>query len=456
MDHNFTTEFENLILACYINHPEEFLKYGNIVKSEYFSSTRKVLMESIKEFNNKFSKFPSWISLGQYACDFGKRYNMDEKEIQAYIKDLKEIDTLDCEYIIERLISFCKERETLILIRKAAGMIQEGTVPELGFAGLFEDVLKIGQNVDDLGLLFHADVDDVVKKITDVEAGVHTGYPQYDSIWRNGWGKGWLIVPLAPPKRYKSTFCTNLALNMAGPAVGADVLYYTLEISSELCMQRAMFNLTKLTEVDLYRDVDQFKRDVKQSMNQYIHGNLLFKHFPIGTATIADIKAHATMVKRQLGINPKAIIIDYADTVKFSNSSDQEYVKQSSIYKEAIALGYAMGCCVIMPDRCTKEAIDSRVPSMKHFQGAFAKGGLVDISIGLCATDTEYSQNILRTFVFINRHGKAFQHFRGIVDPETYTIDIGAEIPYEAEDEENSGKIKYKKRKSAIPEELLE
>ncbi len=102
-------------------------------------------------------------------------------------------------------------------------------------------------------------------------------------------------------------------------------------------------------------------------------------------------------------------------------------------------MGSRLGCAVIMPDRCNKETVGQAVPSMKSFQGSFQKAGVVDAAIGLCASDLEYSRQIQRTFVFLNRHGEAFQHYRGKVDASIMSYDIGQEIEYNPEEEESSG-----------------
>ena len=108
----------------------------------------------------------------------------------------------------------------------------------------------------------------------------------------------------------------------------------------------------------------------------------------------------------------------------------------------------------VMPDRCNRETVGQRVPNMHSFQGAFEKAGIVDVALGLCATEEEFIANILRAFVFLNRHGPAFQHIRGRVRPEHFTIDLEDKIAYNPED--GSAPPPKRKKKSAMPEDLLE
>jgi len=219
-----------------------------------------------------------------------------------------------------------------------------------------------------------------------------------------------------------------------------------------------LYNISGLTEQSLFDSTESFREQVKQKVKEQVCANMVIKHFPIGTASAMDIKAHAKTVIKQANLKPKAIIIDYADCVRAVDTSQPQHIQQVSVYKEVIAVGKELGCCVIMPDRCTSDTVDKRVPNMKSFQGAFAKGGVVDAAIGLCATESEYAQNILRTFVFINRHGAAFQHFRGKVDPSRCVIDVGDAIPYDPDEEQEEQERGRGGRggRSAVPAELAD
>lgn len=434
---NFTSDFEDLVLACLVAQAEKFHRYGSILSAKHFTSVVAVTVaDAVLGYQAKFGYSPSWEVAGQLVQDLAKRRGMNTGDTTSYMLKLRQMPTGDIDYVCERVVHFCRERATVTAIRQSIAMIQEGKMPPDGFSKLFEDAVKIGQDMDDLGYLLHVDADRVIDKITAVGYGVRTGYPQYDAIWRTGWAPGWLIVPLAPPKRYKTSFCLNIGLNMVGPTVGEDVLYYTCEISQELAVQRMLYNISGLTEQSLFEGTEGFREQVKQRISEQVCANMVIKHFPIGTASTVELKAHAKTVIKQANLKPKAIIIDYADCLRSCDTSQPQHIQQASIYKEVIALGKELGCCIIMPDRCTADTVDKRVPNMKSFQGAFAKGGILDVAIGLCSTESEYAQNILRTFVFINRHGAAFQHFRGKVDPSRCVIDVGESIPYDPDEEQ--------------------
>jgi hypothetical protein len=70
--------------------------------------------------------------------------------------------------------------------------------------------------------------------------------------------------------------------------------------------------------------------------------------------------------------------------------------------------------------------------------------------MGLCATDAEFMNDIMRWFIFLNRHGKAFQHFRGKIEPEIMRMTIDKEIDYDPDAEVEENKDRNGPRRSRL------
>jgi KaiC/GvpD/RAD55 family RecA-like ATPase len=454
--YDFSTDFQDLIIACVINHPEEFSPFGQILESKFFLGVHATIVaQCALEHNREQGRFPSWEALGQMSINRQKINVGDDEDarekIMAYVKKLKNLDTGDVNYVISQVINFAKERATLIAIKANIADIQAGKI-DPKFITRLEEALNVGQNLDDLGYILHRDAEEVVRKITKSTYGLRTGFHLLDQIWHNGIGPGWLFVILAPPKRYKTAMCLNLAVNIISPSIGENVFYYTCEISQELALARVLYNLVGRGQSDMYRNPEKFIISAREQIQRTVAGNLVVKGFPSKTARISDIKSHAKNVIKQTGIRPKAIFIDYAETIAPSDKNMSEHQQSASVYTEARAMGAELACSIYMPDRCTRETVSMAVPNMTSFQGAFQKGGIVDAAMGICSTEAEYINNILRFFIFINRHGQAHQHLRGTVDPEAMQIEINETIEYEPEDE--VGRRRKTRRTPELPDEL--
>jgi hypothetical protein len=253
---------------------------------------------------------------------------------------------------------------------------------------------------------------------------------------------------------HNTAFCINLALNIAKNN-DADVLYYACEISQELAAMRALTNITGWNMDQFHDNPEKGILKAGEVLRKELWGDIWFQGYPSKGVTISEIKSHARQVIGLYNLKPRAIVIDYAETVRPEKLGKDvpDWRQQADIYTRARAMGHEFGCCVIMPDRCNRETVGKKVPSMKSFQGAFEKAGIVDIAIGLCATDEEYKQNRIRYFVSLNRHGEAHKHYSGKVDPERMQLTVDREIDYKPnEDEEIDDRSGHRRHLRVNPE----
>lgn len=461
--YNFTTEYQEAIIACLIAHPNEFLAYGWIIRPEYFHGRETFLLVThLQEFHEQYGTFPANFSvLGNYAHDKIVRKNPQEaEEVLNLAIRLAEIDTKDWKSVLDLCLAFAKERAALNAVKKIHFHITEGKQHQIDPVKELQAALAVGTNYNDLGVNLVDDYEQVIRMIHgDTGYGVSTGFTMLDSVWKTGWHPGWLIAILAPPKRYKTTFCLNLALGMASrQANGGDVLYYACEISQELAAMRAIYNLSNQTDNNILEDgISRFIQVTGNRIRKKMGHHVWFKGFGSKQATIGDIRNHARFVTQQCGIkNLRAIFIDYAETVRpvHREKNEPEYRQSAQVYTEARALGLEMGCPVIMPDRCNKETVNKKVPSMSGFQGSFEKAGIVDAAIGLCATNAEHVQNKIRYFIFLNRHGQQYLHYEGKVDPSKYRMTMDRELDYDPALEDDDVQPTKKRRKPEAANDL--
>lgn len=443
--YNFSEDFSNMVLACLVRHPEYYVQHGyaSVIEPSYFNALDQIeTCIGIEDYYKKYGHFPKFETLAQFLFDRFRRKNPDRANaLIDYVGTLAEIDTRDVEFVVEQTVNFAKERAIYAALKQVVAAQTEGK--EINVIGLFESALSVGVNQDEFGLVHHLDAEAVVEHLTNVKFGVKTGFKLLDEVWPMGWGAGWLIAVLAPPKRFKTATCLNLALNMIRPGIEGDVIYFAAEIDEYLAMGRNLCSMTGLTFQDMHDDKANFKKQAAKQMKIQAAGNLIYRGFPSKSATVQDMELSARSIVSHMGLkNLRAIIIDQAETTKPAVTKDTpEHRRQSDIYTDARAMARRMKCAVIVADRCNKETVDKATPSMTSFQGAFEKAGIVDIGIGLCATDKEHMENKLRMFVFLNRHGGEGHHFQCDVRPESMQIEVNSRIEWEP-DQDGSGEGK--------------
>jgi len=457
--YGFSEDFQKKVIACAIRNPEKFETHADLFRPEYFTTT--VAFEAVyrlREYREQYSNWPDFSMLANYAFTKLNKLNPEKaEEVVGFVQELGTIDTTDSDAVYDLVRDFAKERKLYRAIRTAHTALMEGKEVEGGVVQLFEQALEIGNAGEDLGILINDDWEKVLTEHGVESQGVPCGrYQLFHEIWRNGWEPGWLVVPLAPPKRFKTTFCINLANGIAGE-IGHphDVIYYACEISQRLAALRALCNMTGFSMNDVFDAREKMIIATRGQIGR-MQGRLLFKSFASKSATISSIKAHAKRAIKILGLKPKAIIIDYAETVRTEGTEKMSEWKQSAeVYTQARAMGVELDCVVIMPDRCKAEFVDKPVPSMRAFQGSFEKAGIVDIAIGLCQTEQEHVQNRMRYFIFLNRHGREMVHLAGKVDPERFQMTVDEEIPYDPDEANNANNGGQKHRGGAAPAPVI-
>jgi len=211
--YNFSDDFQDAILACLIRFPEKFWRFGEIVKPEYFNGPSAVeVVFRLKDHVAKYGAYPNFTTLGNYVFVRTERKNPERaKELIEYVVKLSQVDCADVDTILDLSLKFAKERAIFDALRKIHLAQQEGKEETVDAVKVMEEAMNVGFDYEDLGIELRRDLEKIIDKMTNVNHGIHTGYREFDKLWKTGWAAGHLIVLLAPPKGYKTTFAVNLA-----------------------------------------------------------------------------------------------------------------------------------------------------------------------------------------------------------------------------------------------------
>jgi len=164
--YNFGTDFQDLLLACIIQKPEKFMHNVGTLNSAYFFGVERIAAaRALFAYWRKNHKFPAKNALCQIVYDSIVRSSdaKEEDNINKYVEKLRDMDTSDADYVVERVVAFARERALYIAIEKSHEFLVAGETPPGGFGKMFEDALKIGAMGDpfySLGELATGIIDD--------------------------------------------------------------------------------------------------------------------------------------------------------------------------------------------------------------------------------------------------------------------------------------------------------
>jgi hypothetical protein len=143
--YNFTDDFQDAILACLIRYPNEFHRFGQIVKPGFFNGPAQVeTVLHLIAYHKKYGKYPSLTTLGNFAFAKASRVNVDHaNEIVEYVAKLADVDTADLQGVLDLAIDFVKERAIYDGVRKIHAAQSEGKMDKIDPREVIENALRV-------------------------------------------------------------------------------------------------------------------------------------------------------------------------------------------------------------------------------------------------------------------------------------------------------------------------
>ena len=192
---NFSSDYQDLILACWMRFPEKFDMYGGIMREEYFSGMNsRLTAKCIIECVTRSGTSPTPTVLGDMLYQQLTKVGVEEQveDAQAYVQKLASIDTRNVSEVKDRVVLFCKERAIVEVCLKVVESCKANTRDKINPIELMESALMVGSEVNELGLHLNSQYQEVIDRVTSSTYGIRTGYPIFDDIWKTGWGlDGW-------------------------------------------------------------------------------------------------------------------------------------------------------------------------------------------------------------------------------------------------------------------------
>ena len=232
-----------------------------------------------------------------------------------------------------------------------------------------------------------------------------TGIPELDSVLRlGGIARGEMGLFIAPTNGGKS-----IALgNMAKRAIWENkrVLLVSMEMSSEKYSDRMDASFTGINMSDLMAKEDKLIDSMAKLRSRFAR-NLVIKRFPTKGATIADIEATVTSLKRTHNWEPDMIVLDYAAIMKPRQSRPERHLELQEILEDFRGLLVRYNCAGWTAAQTGKAGASAATVRGTHVAGSWDSLGICDYIITISLTDEERRNGELRLFVEKNRDGTA-------------------------------------------------
>lgn len=237
--------------------------------------------------------------------------------------------------------------------------------------------------------------------------GITTGIIELDNILRaKGWAKKELSLLMGGPKSGKTMGLANFACNAA--ISGSNVLYVTLEVSSEIISERCDANLADIKINDLGVDITTIQSTEEAIKLAMRHAGVLdIQEYPTGTMKPSDLRRLIEKRESELMKKYDLVVVDYADIMQSERRHTEKRDSLTSIYEDLRAIAQTYNVAVLTATQTNREGIKAKVADMTHVAEDIGKIRTADIVISINFTDEERISNEARLFFAASRTGES-------------------------------------------------
>lgn len=256
--------------------------------------------------------------------------------------------------------------------------------------------------------LKHNMIDSILRQVNGHDQNVAvcpSGFDSIDqSLSRGGYAAGQLIVVAAGPKRGKSLFLLNSALNMA--YLGKSVAFVTLEMTLEEQYMRAASMLSCLSYKEIIKDIPSATKLLTEKLGG-VSGDVTFYYFPYLTMTALSLKQVICSDKKY-----DIIVIDYGNLVKPLIAYNEKKDRIAESFYNLKSWAAEVQTPILTASQLNRIGTLSGSPTSEDSGESYEIPRVADAYFIISQTQTERQGGILRLHLVSQRHGQ-----EGIVLP---------------------------------------
>jgi len=440
LGYNFQVSLINQIL-----HPanKKFAdRIMDIIHSKYFDNEYfRLIISTLKDYNEKFEKVPTWDTLETVL-----RLEIKDKVTSDYIfsllKEIKELNVEDWEFIQEKALNFCRQQELKKANEKITKIIQDGDFDSYEQCSeILKDALSVGADKDD-GTSITDDIEGVLEK--NFRDPIPTGIKGIDDITSGGLARGELGCVIAPLGVGKSSMLTKIANTAYN--TGHNVLQIVFEDLEPVIKRKhfACWSGIDLSELDS----DENKEFVIGKVKEMTHGktnDLVIRKFPSEGTTINHIKTYVRHLI-STGFKPDVIILDYIDVLESTKSNESGWEGEGSITRGFENLVYENQMVGWFATQGNRFSISSELVTGDQMGGSIKKAQIAHFIVSVAKTLPQKEARRANIAILKSRFGKdgivyencVFDNGKIIIDTETSDTFLGYETQKEEEKEQKA------------------
>lgn len=405
----FSNDFQQKIAALSIQDSQFARRTEGLIKPEYFDSEyRAVLVAIAQEHFTKYRSLPSrsaWVELLKDAIKSRRVRDDTRSFVVNELKSLLGTDLSDGNYVVDKVSEFAKNRAVQRAMLESFDLIEKGNMGEA--QKIMEKAFSVGAADAFKDYDYWNDIERRTQYRKDKAAGlikpngIPTGIKEIDRLlYHKGWGRQELSVLMAPAKRGKSMALGEFAARAS--MLGYNALYVTLEVSSEIIMDRLDANISSTDMDELENQMNTVEGKIK-TRRQQSPGKLRVTQFASGGLTPNGLRRLLERYRAD-GIIFDVIVIDYADIMGPDIQMRDNIENSKQVWLGLRAIAFEENAALLTATQTNREGFKASVATADKVAEDFNKIRIADLVISINRDEAETLAGEARLFFAASRN----------------------------------------------------
>lgn len=335
----------------------------------------------VKQFRSEKRRLPTKDELSVRFSSFPARKNLEDS------------------FAREEILRYVQEDTMRRWVLGVAEKIDRGTV---NYSQVVDEVKKLGEKFQ-VKTWDGSQVDKRYKEVVEVvsmpemQERMSTGLKGLDRVLGGGYGRGEIVVLIAPPGMGKTMFLLNAMYSAL--VQRKNVLFLTLELSEDRFLERFYRRVAEVTRQQMRQD----KAKVLDSIGRFFKymkatGIVLFK--ARGAWGVEDLGLYLERLKG-MGTKIDLVVIDYLDKIRVGRGELRVALGDMTEDLRYMSMEQQVG--IVTATQANRASLTSMVVTTEHVGESFRKVEVADVVLSLSRNHKEEDKGQGRLVMLKNR-----------------------------------------------------
>lgn len=427
--------FQNKLLYSLLSDNAFLANIEDVLEEDYFdSAAHKWIVKNVKEY---YDKYHCCMTMEALVVEVKKLKSNDilKMSVKEDLKLVYDSSIEDIEYVKDEFLSFVRNQKVKEALLKSVDLMASGDFDKIRV--VMEASLKAGEPKD-IGLILGQDIETRYRESEDIL--IKMPWKQLNEVTDGGLPPGALMVIMGGTGSGKSTMACHMAISAAKQ--GFNVAYYTLELSDTYVGKKMDSVLTGIEMKQL-----KHNRELIESVNGELPGQLIVKEFYPGRSTMDHIEAHQRHLKQDLGIETPFIVIDYPELLRARVTRKEILEESNDIYTDIKGYAKETGKRIIAPSQLNRSGMKADIAEHDSIAGNIGKIFIADFVLTVSRKREDKVAKTARWHVLKSRLGEDGMTYNVSMNLTTNKIEITGDYdPEEIVERQEEAKAKIHKK----------